>query len=217
MSGERRLTWSEDLASSVTHGLGLIASVVGLPVLLLAAASRRDAWILVGYSVFAATLVTLYAASTVYHAFPPHRARAKRVLRVIDHSAIYLLIAGSYTPFLLGNLRGAWGWSLLGVVWGLAGLGILAKAAWGPGFSWLSALLYVGMGWLAVVAIRPLAAALPPAGLAWLFAGGLCYTAGVPFFLWDRLRHTHTVWHVFVLAGSACHYWAVLRYAAGPR
>lgn len=205
------MTQSEEIASSLTHGLGLIASLVGGTVLLLAVTAHHDAWRIVGCSVFAASLIALYGASTVYHAFPP--SRTKTVLQVVDHSAIYLLIAGSYTPFALGVLKGVFGWSLLAVVWSLAAFGIVAKAVWGARYPRLSAMLYLALGWLAVVALRPLAAALPPAGLAWLLAGGLCYTLGVPFFLWEQRRHAHTVWHLFVLAGSACHYWAILRYA----
>jgi hemolysin III len=169
---------------------------------------------IIACTVFAATLVLLYAASTLYHAIPA--SRAKQVLRVVDHSSIYLLIAGSYTPFTLGVLRGAWGWSLFGVVWTLAACGILYKTMFGFRFPRLSTGFYLAMGWLAVVALEPLARALPGPALAWLLAGGLCYTAGVPFYARDRLRFRHAVWHLFVLAGSACHYVAVLLYAARP-
>lgn len=208
-SGPRSL--GEEIANAVTHGAGLLASLIALPLLVLAAAGRQDALYVAGCSVFGATLVALYATSTLYHAIP--YPRAKQVLRVLDHSAIYLLIAGTYTPFTLGVLRGAWGWSLLGIVWTLAGLGILFKTLVGFRFPRVSTLLYVLMGWMAIVAIRPLAAALPAAGLAWLVAGGLLYTGGVAFYVW-RARYSHTVWHLCVLGGSACHFMAVLGYAA---
>lgn len=211
MSVHRPQTRGEELANTVTHGIGLVASLVGLPTLVMVAARSGTARQIVACSVFAATLVILYAASTLYHALPS--SRAKQVLRVVDHSAIYLLIAGSYTPFALGVLGGGWGWTLFGLIWGLAAFGILYKTLLGFRFPRLSTLLYVGMGWLAVVAIGPLTEALPAGGLAWLLAGGLCYTAGVPFYVRDRLRYRHAVWHLFVLAGSACHYAAVLRYA----
>jgi hemolysin III len=201
----------EELANATTHGLGLLASLVGVPILLSTVASRGDAWQIAGCAVFAATLVGLYTASTLYHALPP--SPAKRVLRLIDHSAIYLLIAGTYTPFTLGVLRGGWGWLLFGVVWSLAAFGILCKTLLGFRYPHASTLFYLAMGWLAVVAVRPLAAALPGVGLGLLLAGGLLYTAGVFFFVWDRRPYCHMVWHVFVLGGSACHFLAVLWYA----
>ena len=165
-----------------------------------------------GASVFAGTAVVLYLASTLYHALPPNRA--KRVFRVLDHSAIFLLIAGTYTPFTLGVLRGPWGWALLGIVWGLAALGIVLKAIGGIRYPWLSSALYVGMGWLALVAIRPLWLHVPIGGWLWLIAGGLAYTAGIAFYAAERVRYGHFVWHIFVLAGSTCHGLAVLWYAA---
>lgn len=204
----------EELANSLIHGAGLVASLVGLPLLLWVAQARGDARQVVACSVFAASLVLLYGASTVYHALPI--SPAKRVLRVIDHVAIYLLIAGSYMPFTLGLLRGAWGWTLFGLVWALAAVGVLHKTLLGFRFPRLSILMYLGMGWLAVVAIVPLARALPAAGLVLLLAGGLCYTGGVFLFARDHLPYRHAWWHACVLAGSACHYAAVLRYATGP-
>lgn len=204
----------EELANSLIHGAGLVASLVGLPLLLWVAQARGDARQVVACSVFATSLVLLYGASTVYHALPI--SPAKRVLRVIDHVAIYLLIAGSYMPFTLGLLRGAWGWTLFGLVWALAAVGVLHKTLLGFRFPRLSTLMYLGMGWLAVVAIVPLARALPTAGLALLIAGGLCYTGGVFLFARDHLPYRHAWWHACVLAGSACHYAAVLRYATGP-
>jgi hemolysin III len=157
--------------------------------------------------------VLLYSASTLYHALPV--GGAKRVFRVLDHSAIYLLIAGTYTPFTLGALRGPWGWALLGTIWTLAVFGILAKSTLGFRFPQLSTVLYLAMGWLVLIAIRPLVVHVSPAGLVWLFAGGVCYTAGVAFYATDtRLRYGHALWHVFVVAGSACHVAAVLWYAS---
>jgi hemolysin III len=214
MSHERAQSRGEELLNALTHGSGLGASLVGLPTLVLVAAAGGDPRQILACTVFATTLVLLYGASTLYHAVPV--SRAKRVLRVVDHSSIYLLIAGSYTPFTLGVLRGTWGWALFGLVWALAALGILYKTTLGFRFPRLSTGLYLGMGWLAVVALGPLARALPVSALAWLLAGGLCYTAGVPFYIRDRLRFRHAVWHLFVLAGSACHYVAVMLYATRP-
>lgn len=210
---DRMQSLGEEVANSITHGAGLLASIAALPILVLAALGRRDPWQLVGGAIFGATLVLLYLASTLYHALPA--GRAKRVLRVLDHSAIYLLIAGTYTPFTLGALRGPWGWALLGTIWALALCGIVAKCAVGFRFPRLSTILYLSMGWLVLVAIRPLVANVPLAGLFWLGAGGVCYTAGVGFYATDtRLRYGHALWHLFVMAGSSCHLAAVLWYAA---
>lgn len=202
----------EEIANSLTHGAGLLASLVAIPVLVLAAAGTGDVSRLVGGAVFGATLVLLYLASTLYHA--ARGTRAKQVLRVLDHCAIYLLIAGTYTPFTLGPLRGPWGWSLLIGVWTLALAGVCAKCTLGCRFPRLSTALYLAMGWLVLVAIQPLSAQLSSSGLAWLIAGGVCYTGGVLFFTMDRRwRYGHAVWHLFVLAGSACHFFAVLWHA----
>jgi hemolysin III len=208
---ERRLSLGEEIANSVTHGVAALASMAALPILVVVSAGRRDPWQVVGGAIFGATLVMLYTASTLYHALPP--SRAKRVFRILDHSAIYLLIAGTYTPFALGALRGPWGWTLLGAVWTLAALGISAKATVGFRFPRLSTGVYVVMGWLAVIAFRPLLAHVGIGGMTWLLIGGLCYTAGVVFFAWERLRYGHMVWHLFVAAGSVCHFFAVLWYA----
>lgn len=213
MRTDRPQTRREELANVLTHGVGLALSLLGLPWLVSVAVRHGDVRHIVAASVFATSLVLLYAASTLYHAMPS--ARAKQLLRVCDHVAIYLLIAGTYTPFALGVLRGAWGWTLFGAVWGLAALGILHKTLLGFRFPRLSTAMYVGMGWLAVVAIGPLARALPPAGLGWLIAGGLCYTIGVVFYVKGHRPYRHAVWHLFVLAGSVCHYTAVLGYATG--
>ena len=208
------LSRGEELASALTHGLGLVACVAAVPPLLLAARSRADAWLLAGCVIFGASLIVLYTASTCYHAVC--RPVAKRRLRMLDHAAIYLLIAGTYTPFVLGPLRHDAGRTLFWVVWGMAGLGVLYKLLLGPRFPAVSTLSYLGMGWLAVLVLRPLADRLPGAGLAWLVAGGLLYTVGVGVFLYERARYGHAVWHGFVIAGSACHYWAVFAYAIPP-
>lgn len=213
MPSHRPQTRREEVANALTHGTGLALSLVGLPILVLVAARHGDVRQVVACSIFATTLVLLYAASTAYHAVSGERA--KQLLRVVDHVAIYLLIAGTYTPFIFGLLRGVLSWTLLGVVWGLAIVGILYKTLLGFRFPRLSTMLYVGMGWLAVVAVPPLARAMPPAGLAWLIAGGLCYTVGVVFYVRGHRPYRHAVWHLFVLAGSACHYAAVLGYATG--
>jgi len=201
----------EEIANSVTHGIGFVAFAIGLPILIATATKRGDTMQVIGCTVFATCLVLLYAASTIYHALPT--SRAKHIFRVADHSMIYLVIAGSYTPFLLGVLRGPFGWTLCAVIWGLAALGILHKLLLGMRFQHVSTALYLGMGWLALVAVGPLTAHVPSPGLAWLGAGGLLYTVGVIFYAWDGLRYGHMVWHLFVLAGSACHFIAVLNYA----
>ena len=209
----RRLpSLGEEIANSVSHGVGVLTALVTAPFLVLAAGRRGGPVAIVGASVFAGTVVVLYLASTLYHALP--RNKAKRVFRVIDHCAIFLLIAGTYTPFTLGVLRGAWGWTLFGLVWGLAVLGVVLKSVGGIRFPRLSTTLYLGMGWLALIAIRPLWLHVPVAGRLWLIAGGLAYTAGIAFYAAERVRFGHFVWHVFVLIGTACHFFAVLWYAA---
>jgi hemolysin III len=197
----------EEIANSVTHCCGLVAALAGAPVLI-AAAAQQDAWQVVGAVVFVATLVLLYAVSTVYHALPP--SRGKRVMRMLDHAAIYLLIAGTYTPFTLGVLRGGWGWALFGIIWTLAVAGVAFKSTVGFRFGRLSTVFYLVMGWVCIVAIRPLLSAVSTDVLAWLVAGGLFYSGGVGFYAARRLRYAHTVWHLFVLAGSACHFAGVL-------
>jgi len=201
----------EEIANCVSHGVGFLAALVATPILVLAAIRRGGAVTIVGASVFAGTVMVLYLASTLYHALP--RNKAKRVFRVIDHSAIFLLIAGTYTPFTLGALRGPWGWTLFGLVWGLAILGVTLKSVGGIRHPRLSTMLYVGMGWLALIAIRPLWLHVPAAGWLWLIAGGLAYTGGIAFYAAERVRYGHFVWHVFVLMGTVCHFFAVLWYA----
>ncbi len=200
---------AEEIANSVTHGVGLLLSVVGFIVLVVLAAMQGSTLHVVSCGIYGATLVGLYAASTVYHAC--REPRRKALCRRIDHCAIYLLIAGTYTPFALVNLRGGWGWTLLALAWGMAAVGILAKLFVDlDRFIYLDAVLYLLMGWMAVLAIRPILAHVPPAGITWMVAGGLLYTAGVWFYLRDHNRYWHAIWHLFVLGGSACHYFAVL-------
>src|SRR3954467_2341327 len=198
----------EELANTISHGIGLVAALIGTPVLLLAARNAGSGGFFVGTIIFAVTMLVLYLGSTLYHAWP--QTPAKCVLQVIDHSAIFLLIAGTYTPFTLGPLRGVWGWTILAFVWGLAIVGITLKAVHGAeARKGLSMTLYLGMGWLILVAFRPLITHVPLPSLAWLVAGGFAYTGGVFFFLSKRSRYTHFVWHLFVLLGTACHFLAV--------
>jgi hemolysin III len=210
-TGGRVSSFGEEIANSVSHGVGFLAALVASPFLVLAAAQRGGLLAVVGASVFAGTMAALYLASTLYHALP--RNKAKRVFRVLDHSAIFLLIAGTYTPFTLGIMRGAWGWTLFGVVWVLAALGVILKSVGGIRYPRLSTTLYIGMGWLALIAIRPLSVHVPVAGLVWLIAGGVAYTAGIAFYAAERVRYGHFVWHMFVLTGTVCHFFAVLWYA----
>jgi hemolysin III len=198
----------EEMANVLTHGAGALASAVGAAVLLTVAAVQGDPWKVVSSAVFGATLVLLYAASTLYHAARTPRARAR--LKVLDHCAIYLLIAGSYTPFALVGLRGGWGWTLFGVAWGLAAAGTVFKLFFTGRFPRLSTATYIAMGWLAVVAIVPMVQRLPAATLAWMVAGGVVYTAGTLFYHSRRIPYAHAIWHAFVIGGSACHFAAVL-------
>ena len=209
---ERPQSLGEEIANSVSHGLGLLAALAAFPVLVAVAAQGGSAAQVVGASVFATTAVLLYLASTLFHAVTA--PSAKRVLQVLDHSAIYLLIAGTYTPFTLGVLRGPWGWTLFGLVWGFAAVGTIVKAIGGVRYNGLSTAVYLAMGWLIIIAADPAWHLVPKWGLAWLLAGGIAYTAGALFFLAERIRYFHFVWHLFVVAGTACHFVAVLRYAA---
>lgn len=196
--------------NAFTHLGGAILALLGAVVLVVLAALDGDPWKVVSVTIYGLTLVLLYSFSTLYHSL---RGRAKMVLRKLDHHGIYLLIAGSYTPFCLVTLRGPWGWSLLGVVWGLAVLGTAQELRPDRGARILSLLIYLVMGWVALVALVPLLRALGPAGFAWVAAGGLFYTIGIVFFVLDtRLTHGHGIWHLFVIAGSATHYFAILNY-----
>jgi len=204
----------EERANCISHALGLAAALAGIPILVVSAMRQGDIANAIGVLVFAASVVLLYSSSAVYHGLQP--GRAKRIFRVIEHSAIYVLIAGTYTPFKLGVLRGTWGWALLGGIWTFAAIGVVLKILNKASHHVLSTGLYLLMGWLIVIAADPLIAGLPAQGLLLLIAGGLFYTVGVAFFAMDsRLRYGHFVWHLFVIAGTTCHYFAVLWFATG--
>lgn len=205
----RSVPIGEEIANSITHGLGFLLSIAGLSVLVTLAAIRGTAWHIVACSIYGATLVLLYLSSTLYHAI--QAPRAKNVFRVFDHSAIYLLIAGTYTPFVLITLRGPLGWTLFGLQWGLAVAGILFKSLTHEGYEIASTVVYALMGWMGIIGIRSMYHTLSFGGVAWILAGGLCYTIGIIFFALNR-RYCHAIWHIFVLAGSVCHFFAVLRY-----
>lgn len=210
---DRPQTLGEEIANALSHGIGFLLAVASLPILLQFAAQRGGGASVVGASLFSATMMLLYLVSTLYHALPA--GRAKEWFNRMDHAAIYLFIAGSYMPFLLGVLSGAWGWTLFGIVWSAAAVGVVTKMfnrlrhpLWSTG-------LYVAMGWVALIAIAPLSERMSGAGLAWLVAGGLAYTLGALVFLFDsKVRYAHFAWHLFVMAGSACHFFAALWYAA---
>src|SRR2546422_3753257 len=209
---ERPQSLGEEIANSVSHGVGLLAALVAAPVLIRGAVVRGSASSIVGASIFAGTLALLYSASTLYHALP--RSKAKRVFRALDHGAVFLLIAGTYTPFTLGVLRGAWGWTLFGLVWSLAVLGIVLTAVAGIRYPRLSTGVYLGMGWLVLIAIRPLWLRVALAGLFWLLAWGSAETAGVAVLAAKGERYSHFVLHLLVLAGGSCPFIAGLSYAA---
>ena len=209
---ERPQSLGEEIANSVSHGLGLLAALAAFPVLITAAHQRGDVSGIIGASVFATTMVLLYLTSTLFHALPG--CRAKRVFQILDHSAIYLLIAGTYTPFTLGVLHGAWGWTLFGLVWGFAVVGTVLKVFRGVRDTAISTWLYLAMGWLILIAADAVLTLVPNWGLFWLIAGGLAYTVGAAFFMAERIKYFHFVWHLFVIAGTACHFIAVLWYAA---
>jgi len=200
----------EELANRLTHALGALLSVAGLVLMVVYAAIHGTAWHVTSTAIFGATLVLLYTSSTLYHSFKSPAVR--RLFQKFDHAAIFLLIAGTYTPFVLGPLRGPWGWTLFGIVWGLAAIGVTLKFWYAGRFDFISTMIYLGMGWLVIIAIRPLLASVPGAGVGWLVAGGLCYTFGALFYLWEKMPFNHAVWHLWVLGGSACHWLAVFIY-----
>jgi hemolysin III len=202
----------EELAHSLTAALGILACAIAIPVLVLV--SLPDPWRLATGLVFGLTALAMFITSVIYHW--ASRPELKQVLRKLDHAAIYLLIAGTYTPFALVAIEGVWGWTLFGVAWGLALFGVIAKFTIGFRFPRLSLALYLGMGWMAVVAVKPMIDSLTGSQLAWIIAGGLLYTAGTPFYAWKSRRYTHAVWHLFVLGGVACHFMAVLSVVGSP-
>lgn len=208
----RRQTTGEELANSISHAVALIASLAGTPLLILHAVEHNETRHVVGVSIFAATLILMYLGSTIYHALAP--GKAKNVMQLMEHSAIYLLIAGTYTPFTLGVLHGPWGWPILGVIWALALIGVALKLLGLMSHPIISTGLYLLMGWVILIAINPMYVRMPATGLTLVAAGGVAYTVGVAFFVTDsRLRYGHLVWHMFVMAGSICHYFAVFWYA----
>ena len=209
---KRPQSLGEEIANSVSHGIGLLAALISTPFLVISTARHGNAWNISGVSIFSGTVVLLYLVSTLYHALSENKT--KRVFRLLDHGAIFLLIAGTYTPFTLGVLRGGWGWTLFGLVWILSAIGITLKAVGGMRFGRLSTGLYLAMGWLILIAVRPLSSLMPLSGILWLLAGGIAYTVGVAFYAAENIRYSHFVWHLFVLAGTTCHFFAVLGYAA---
>lgn len=203
-------TKREEVANAVTHGIGTALSIAGLVMLIVFAAWKGTAWHVVSFTIYGVTMVLLYTASTLVHAFP--EGKVKDLFETFDHSCIYLFISGTYTPILLTVLRSPLGWTLFGIVWGLAVGGVVFKAFFTKKFLVLSTLFYVGMGWLIVLAWEPLQAALQPGGIQLLVAGGLLYTIGAVFYVWRGFPYHHAVWHLFVVAGSVCHYFAILLY-----
>lgn len=198
----------EELANSISHGIGFLLGIACLVILVVFSALRHSAWEVVSCSIYGTTFILLYLASTLYHAVT--NPKAKRILKVFDHSAIYLLIAGTYTPYMLVPLRGTLGWSIFGVIWGCAIAGIVLKAFFTGRFKIISTLTYLAMGWLVVGTIKPLLNELGASGVIWLGAGGLCYTLGIGFYAWKSQKWTHAIWHLFVLAGSLCHFFGIL-------
>lgn len=210
-----RQTSGEELVNVITHGIGAALGIAGLGALMVGAWRHSDAWRTVSFIIYGATLVLLYLASTFYHG--ARSPRVKRLLQFFDHTAIYLLIAGTYTPFALVSLRGSWGWTMFGLIWGLAMTGILLNVFFFGRLGFISTILYLLMGWLVVVAIKPVIDAVSVRGLVWLIAGGLSYTVGVVFYAWHRLPYAHSIWHLFVLAGSVFHYFAIFFYVLPVR
>jgi hemolysin III len=200
----------EEIANSITHGIGALLSLAGLPIMVVFASLYGKASHVVASAIFGSTLLILYLASTLYHSFSI--PKIKRFFKIVDHICIYLLIAGTYTPFTLITLRGAWGWTLFGIVWGLALVGIIFKFFFAYRFKLASTLAYIAMGWVVIFAIKPLIHQLPPGGLIWLLAGGLAYTFGTLFYIWESIPFHHAIWHGWVLLGSVCHFCAVFFY-----
>lgn len=203
-------TLREEIANAITHGIGAVLSIAALVLLIIYSIQYGDVWHIVSFSIYGTTLVLLYSFSTLLHAF--QNIRIKNVFEVLDHVGIYLLIAGTYTPFLLVTIRGSLGWTILGIVWGLAAIGITFKIFFVKRFIILSTLFYILMGWLIIFAIKPLYENLAISGVIWLVIGGLLYTFGSIFYVWRRIPYHHAIWHVFVLLGSISHFVAILLY-----
>ncbi|HOO74409.1 MAG TPA: hemolysin III family protein [Tepiditoga sp.] len=207
---EEFFTTGEEVANSIIHGFGMLFSLAALVLMIIFSALEGTAWHVVSTSIFGVTLLLLYTSSTLYHALT--NRKAKNLFQIFDHSSIYLLIAGTYTPFTLVTLRGPLGWTLFGIVWGMAVLGILFKIFFVKRFVFLSTLIYIIMGWMIIIGINPLMQNIDPNGIFWLVTGGILYTLGTVFYIWRKFRYHHAVWHLFVLAGSFCHFWCVLFY-----
>ncbi len=207
---ETTYTFAEEIAHTVTHGFGMLLSIAGLAILVGFSSLNGNVWHVTCSSIYGTSLILLYGTSALYHGIP--HAGAKALLQRCDHAAIYLLIAGTYTPFLLISLRGGWGWSLFGVIWTLAFIGVVLEFIdWKP-FKKMSLALYLGMGWIVVIAINPMLEQVATGGLVLLLAGGLFYSFGVVFYVWDTLAYNHAIWHMFVLAGSVLHFFSILFY-----
>ena len=210
-SFERAQSLGEEIANSISHGIGFLAAVAASSVLVFYSVQQGSPARVVGASIFAFTMVLMYITSALYHSLA--RNKAKRVFQILDHCAIFMLIAGTYTPFTLGVLRGTWGWTLFGLIWGIAVVGVVLKSIGSARYKKLSTALYLAMGWLIIIAVKPLLLNMPSWGLVWLLAGGAAYTAGVGFYAAKRLRYAHFIWHLFVIMGTACHFMAVLKYS----
>ncbi len=210
MNLRQQYTLTEEIFHSVTHGIGAVLAAVGLVYLILPAVQRDDAWRIVSFSIYGGSLILLFSASTLYHSFQDEKR--KRFFRHFDHLSIFLLIAGTYTPVLLISMRGTWGWTLFALVWGIALGGIIYELLFLGRYKWISITIYLGMGWLAVIALKPLLTVIPRGLLWWLLAGGLLYTGGVLFYVRKKMPYHHVLWHLFVLFGSACHFLGFLFY-----
>jgi hemolysin III len=204
-----RQTLGEEIANSITHGTGVGLSIAALVILVVFASKLGDAWKVVGFSIYGAMLIFMYISSTLYHAFP--QPMVKRFFRILDHSSICLLIAGTYTPITIGVMRGGWGWTLFGLIWGFTLIGINLQIFAMKQLKWMSTVMYIGMGMMIVIAIRPLMEKAPPGLMTWMLIGGACYLLGVIFYVWKKLPWHHPIWHLFVLAGSVCHFFGMLK------
>ena len=204
----KKQTLGEEIANSITHGIGAGLSIAALVILVVFASIRGDAWHIVSFSIYGSTLFILYLASTLYHSFT--NPKIKKLFRMFDHISIFLLIAGTYTPITLVSLRGPWGWTLFGLIWGMAIGGIILKIFTIEKYKFLSVLIYIAMGWLVIIAARPLLHAAPGKLIIWLLIGGLCYSLGTIFYAWKKLPYHHSIWHLFVLGGSICHFFGIL-------
>jgi hemolysin III len=205
-----KLRFLEEVGNSITHGVGAALSIAALVILVVFAVLQGNPSKIVSFSIFGSSLIILYTASTLYHSFS--NKTVKRYFKIFDHAAIYLLIAGTYTPFTLILLKGAWGWTIFGIIWVLAIVGVIFKLLFIERFPKISTTIYLLMGWLILIAIKPMLESVPVGGLVWLLAGGLAYSTGVIFYVWEKLPFNHTIWHLFVLAGSICHFFSVLFY-----